>query len=102
MPTPIEQPNTGAARDFALPGSSGYVTGTGEGEYLGFSLRETSGSAAATVVLFDNTAASGSILEEIQLAQGASQTVNYPRPGRQVTTGIFAQITGAATGAIFQ
>jgi hypothetical protein len=91
------------AAPLTLPGTSGEVSGSFQGQYLGFAVRETSGSAAAHVVLFDNaSAASGAILDEIGLAAGQSLTANYPRPGRKVVHGIFASITGAVEGSVFQ
>lgn len=86
-----------------LPGTSGAVTGSGPGEYLGYAVRETSGSAAAKVVLYDNaSAASGNILDEISVASGASADWSVERPGRQVVHGIYASITGVVQGSVFQ
>lgn len=97
-----EQPDSGAGRPFALPSISGPVAGSGEGEYLGITVYETSGTTAATVILYDGTTASGPILEAVKLAAGGSVSLNYPRPARQVTTGLYAQITGSVTGSVFQ
>jgi hypothetical protein len=90
------------ATPLAIPGTSGEVSGSFTGQYLGFAARETAGSAAH-IVLFDNTsAASGAILDEIGLAANQSLTANYARPGRKVVHGIFASITGAVEGSVFQ
>lgn len=93
------------ATALAIPATSGEVTGSFKGEYLGFTARETGGTNPVTIVLFDNaTAASGPILEEINLGAGQSSGDNYPRPGRKVLNGIFASIsgTGAVQGSVFQ
>lgn len=87
----------------ALPASSGPVVGSHNGDYLGYTVRETSGSAGARITLYDNaSAASGPILEEITLTAGGSSEANYQAPGRWVGNGIYAQITGAIEGSIFQ
>jgi hypothetical protein len=87
-----------------LPATTGEVVGSAPGEYLGYALRETSGSAAVKVVLYDNaTAASGAILDEIELAEGTTNEVHRDRgDGVVVNNGIWAVITGAGAGSIFQ
>lgn len=104
MPTPVQQPSTGAGRPFALPTTSGFVTGTGEGEYLGFTAAETGGTSPVNITLHDSTDASGPIIEVIRLAAGQSSGDHYPRPAREVTVGIFASISGSGTlsGSVFQ
>jgi hypothetical protein len=70
--------------------------------YRGFTVRETSGTTSALIRLFDNTAASGTILEEIALT--ASQTARelYPQDGALIASnGIYAQIvSGAVSGSV--
>ena len=73
---------------------------TGTGIYRGFSLRETSGAALATVQLFDNTAGSGTLLDTIQLPQSMDDRYDF-NEGVFFTAGIFAVITGAVEGSIF-
>ena len=86
----------------ALPGVSGEITGSHGGSYLGYTIRETAGSTAH-VILYDNaSAASGPILEEIGLVANATSTANYLRPGRYVGNGIYAAVTGAIEGSVFQ
>lgn len=97
MPTPAE------ALSLNLPATSGVVVGSGPGEYLGYTVRETSGSAAAQVILYDNaSAASGPILQEIKLASGVELDNQQERPGKQVVNGIYAAITGAVQGSVLQ
>lgn len=92
------------ATPLALPGTSGEVSGSHPGSYRGITVRETTGSATAKVVLYDNaSAASGPILEEVSLSAGASFDQNYPPPGdRFVGNGLYAQVTGAIEGSVFQ
>lgn len=69
------------------------------GVYRGFSVRETAG-AAAVVRIFDNTAASGTLLEEISLAANESAREFYIG-GVPTVIGIFVQVvSGAVTGSV--
>jgi hypothetical protein len=72
------------------------------GYYLGFTLRETSGSASATVVIYDNaSAASGTILEEITLASSESAREFYHTPGIRAVNGVyFSVVSGAVAGSV--
>ena len=107
---PPELPGTGdevsQAVEFNLPTTTGEVSGLTTaavpGEYLGYSVRETSGSAAATIVLYDNkTAASGTILDEIAIPEGTAVGICRNRgTGRAVQNGVWAVITGAIQGNI--
>ena len=97
-------PLPGDAREEATP----YPLAQGQvlnhaGEYLGFTARETGGTAGVSAILYDGTSASGPILEEINLAANGKDDANYPRPGRLVTTGIFCQVsgTGVLAGSVF-
>jgi hypothetical protein len=101
--TPEAADAAAQANSLDVPAVTGEVVGSTPGAYLGYALRETSGSAAAKVVLYDNaSAASGDILDEISLASGAVGELALDRPGRQVVFGIYAVITGAISGAVFQ
>lgn len=101
-PTPTPDPLHGPEAN-PLWLASGLINGSERGEYLGYAVRETSGSASATIVLYDSTsAASGPIVEEIRLAAGAVARMALPRPGRQVKHGLYAVITGAVEGSVFQ
>lgn len=92
----------GPSQGFPIPGSSGPVDGANSGSYCGFTAYETSGSTRALVILYDNDSASGDILEIISLNANESSGDNYPRPGRQVLKGIYAEITGSVEGSVFQ
>lgn len=99
----LRMSNPPEAVQFDLPGTSGEVAGSAPGEYLGYTVRETSGSAAAKIVLYDNASAgSGVILDEIALASGGASEVLNERPGKQVVNGIYAVITGAVQGSVSQ
>lgn len=91
------------AQALTLPGTSGEIGGSRQGGYRGYSVAETGGVASAKIILYDNaTTASGAILEVITLSAGQSASDNYLSPGRLVLNGIYAQITGAVQGSVFQ
>lgn len=71
------------------------------GTYHGFSLRETTGSAAALVRVFDDPdSANGTVLDEIALSAGESAR-EYYSPGLPALTGVYYQlVSGAATGSL--
>lgn len=83
----------------ALTGSDQQVD-TGSGHYKGLTVRET-GSAAASIVLYDNTAASGTILETVALAAGESASIWLDDgDGLLYSTGIYADVTGTLQGSV--
>lgn len=68
--------------------------------YYGFSFRETSGSASATVRVHDSTDNSGGMLDTIQLAPGESAREFYPG-GIRAETGLFVDVvSGAVEGSV--
>jgi hypothetical protein len=79
------------------------VTGTGTvragpGVYKGCSIRDTSG-AGNTVKIFDNTAASGTILFAVVLAANGAAT-DVPGDGVFHATGLHLTSTGAIEGSV--
>jgi hypothetical protein len=73
---------------------------TGAGYYNGYSLRETAG-AAAVVRIYDNTAASGTILDTVALAANESAREYYPSPGIRVENGLYFQVvSGTVEGSL--
>lgn len=70
--------------------------------YFGFTVRETSGSAVATVRIWDNpSAASGTILDTIQLAAKESAREFYGPMGIEALTGIFIEVVaGTVEGSV--
>lgn len=88
------------ARSTALTGSNQAIC-TDQATYAGFTIRETSGGAAAVVRIWDNaSAASGTLLEEISLASGESAREFYAG-GILATLGVYVQVvSGAVAGSI--
>lgn len=83
----------------ALTGSDQAVSAN-PSHYCGFTIRETSGSAAAVVRVFDGTSATGTVLEEVSLAQGESRSECYPG-GIRATIGIYVDVvSGAVAGSV--
>lgn len=69
--------------------------------YLGFSIDETSGAATAKVILYDNaSAASGTILDVIDLLPGQSAREWYG-DGLVTVNGIYCSVvSGAVAGSV--
>jgi hypothetical protein len=69
--------------------------------YTGFSIRETSGAATATVRILDSlVAGAGTVLDEIALSAGESAR-EYYEGGQRALVGIFVDvISGAVAGSI--
>ena len=68
--------------------------------YRGLTLRETSGSAAAAVVVYDSLTATGTILDAVGLAAGGSASPFYT-PGIQVKIGVYVSVvSGAVAGGV--
>ena len=89
----------GLARAVALTGSDQLVT-TGPGAYRGFSLRETSGAAVATVRVYDGTSAAGTLLESVSLTASESAREWYD-DGIRCDTGIYIDVVaGAVEGSV--
>ncbi len=99
-------PYEGGGIPLALPASSGTVSGSQEGEYLGISVAETGGSSNLTVTVYDSSSgASGTILDVVYVPKGqAVEPTFYPRPGKRVVNGIVVVYTGGGTpsGSVFQ
>jgi hypothetical protein len=81
-----------------LPATSGAVTGSAS-SYFGFSIYNTSASAAATVLLYDGASAAGDLIETVTLGANESAREDYPNPIR-LNTAIYAVITGTVTGVV--
>ena len=68
--------------------------------YYGFSFRETSGSAVATVRIYDGDTAAGALLDSIQLSAGESAREFYAG-GIRAQEGIYVDIVaGAVEGGV--
>lgn len=71
------------------------------GRYLGFSIRETSGVAAALVRIYDGTNASGQLLEEISLGMSESARENYGADPIPFSRGLWLNVvSGAVAGTV--
>ena len=69
---------------------------------VGWSLRETTGAAVATVEFVDGGSAGGTIIGEVSLAAGASDTEPVSDKGVLARQGIYMRvIAGSVTGAIY-
>lgn len=90
-----------SANAAALTGNSQIVTGS-PGFYAGFTVRETSGSAAAVIRIWDNaSAASGTILDVISLTSGQSISDYLPNGGVRAYNGIYVEkVSGAFEGSV--
>ncbi len=71
------------------------------GTYGGYSLVETSGSAVAEVVLYDNAEeAAGTVLEHVVVQDGRSVNLEYKR-GVRALNGIFVNVvSGEVAGSV--
>jgi len=59
----------------------------------------TSGSDAATLILYDNTAGSGTIICKLAVAAANTTVVFTPVVGLPVGTGLYAALTGTSPSA---
>jgi hypothetical protein len=68
--------------------------------YYGFSFRETSGSASATVRIYDGDTATGALLDAVQLSAGESAREFYPG-GIRAQEGVYVDVvSGAVEGSV--
>jgi hypothetical protein len=83
----------------ALTGSNQTVAQS-SATYCGFSIRETTGTAQATVRVWNGTSATGTLLDDIALSAGQSARELYPE-GILADVGIFVQIvSGTVAGSL--
>lgn len=88
----------GLVRPVALTGSDQAVR-AGSAIYCGFAVQETGGSNAATVRVYDNaSAATGTLIDTVNLAAGGSETRMYDR-GLWCENGIYVDVGGTGTVA---
>lgn len=90
----------GFANPIALTGSN-QVVSANRVYYRGFAIRETSGSAAAVVRIYDNaSAASGTVLDEIGLNPSESAREWYG-DGIWAANGVYVSVvSGAVAGSV--
>lgn len=72
------------------------------GAYLGHSVKESTGNAAAEIDLYDGTGSGGILLCPITLNANESIRDWFPLPGVTVTGGLWADVTaGEVSGAVY-
>lgn len=71
------------------------------GRLVGWSVRETSGAAAATVRLFDGRDTSGTLLATLQLTSGQSHQNWLGGSGVSITDALYVDITGQIEGSVY-
>lgn len=89
------------AKPYPLSGSDEAIKTSACG-FRGYTVRETGGSNAATVRIFDHaSAASGTLLATVRLAASASETV--VADGVQAANGVYVDYggTGTVEGSIY-
>jgi hypothetical protein len=84
----------------SLTSGGGYVIG-GSNAIAGINIVETSGTAAATLRLYDGTDAAAPLLLAINLAQGESYDNWYLPAGLHYTHGLYSVVTGTLIGNVF-
>lgn len=85
-------------RAIALTGSDQAVRAA-PATYCGFSVRETAGSTASLLVYDNASAASGTLIDVINLAANESAREFYPG-GIHCVNGIFVDVTGTVQGSV--
>lgn len=71
------------------------------GRLVGFSLRESSGSAPATVTWYDSHDAGGDLVATASLPAGGSVTHWFGPGGVSFGDGLFVAVTGAVAGTTY-
>jgi hypothetical protein len=77
------------------------VAHAGPARLVGWSFRETTGSAPATVTVYDSRDASGDVLATVNVAAGASSNHGVPVSGVSAGEAVFVAVTGAVLGSIY-
>lgn len=81
-------------------GGTGGQAITRSGFLLGWSVRETSGSAAAVVVLHDGTDNSGQMLANIALVSAGDSHESLAPPGVLFKAGLYAEVVSGAVKGV--
>ncbi len=85
----------------SVPVTADKVVASRRGTYYGLTFRETSGTTAATIIVYDNaSAASGTVLDNIQLVAGESRAEWYGPQGISSENGIYVDVTGDVVGSV--
>lgn len=84
------------------PGSADNQVTTKECRVVGWSLRESTGSANAALEFYDGPSEAAQIIGTVGLAQGMSDTQHLAEGGVRCRRGLFVEmITGSITGAVW-
>lgn len=74
---------------------------SGRARYLGFSVRETSGSASARIDIYSGTSAAGLLLDSVSLAANESTREWYGPQGFVCPNGIYVdEVSGEVAGVV--
>jgi len=81
--------------------TAGSLLGSNNGWFKGYNLRETSGSAPASVKIYNGYSTNGQLIATIGLLAGTSVDIHYPiLEAINFQNGMFVVITGAVEGTI--
>lgn len=87
--------------DVPLAGGDG-VLFEGQGSFSGWSVRETTGAAAASFELYDGGGVNGQLLATAVIASGTSDNHNGPAGGVEVESGLFLHVvSGTLKGVVY-
>lgn len=87
-----------ASQSRPVPVTSTATVLTGPGTFRGYSITDTSG-ANNTIKIYDNTAASGTVLASFVLAANTPRELDI-NDGTRVEKGIYVSTTGAVEGNV--
>ena len=92
---------SGGVKNVDISGVDQQVVAVRFSRYFGFSVRETSGAAAAMLRIHEGTNATGDILDVIDLKAGESAREWYGPQGIDADGGIFVDVvSGAVEGSV--
>lgn len=85
-----------------LGGSGQKFTLSGKMLFLGFAVKETTGSATAEVDLYDGQGSGGILIAPVTLAANESAREFWPRPAITADNGVaVVWVSGSVSGSIF-
>jgi len=95
----VKQPLTRSLNIPLNPAATGQLA-SGRGRVRRISLRETTGTTAATLRFFDGTGTGGVLLDTIALNAGQSTRDWYPHFEYPFDGGLYLSLTGAVEGCV--
>ena len=75
---------------------------TYQGRLLGWSIQESSGTAACQVILYDNTVAQGQIIDFLAAGSAASNANDFFDQGIDVQSGIFVHLASGQARVVLR